>query len=104
MRSLPAGPGSTDIRSQELAKRASGSMAATQRTSYFVFHYFQNQDATDPDVVAAYFAVTRAFASFTAVSSASAAGTFTSGSTPIPSQSALPKGLIALSSGMPMPK
>ncbi len=43
-------------------------------------------------------------ASFWAVSSASAAFTFTSGSTPTPSQSAFPKGLIAFSSGMPMPK
>lgn len=43
-------------------------------------------------------------ASFLAVSSASAAFTFTSGSTPTPSQSAFPKGLIAFSSGMPIPK
>ncbi len=47
---------------------------------------------------------TLASASFSAVSSASSALTFTSGSTPTPSQSALPKGLIAFCSGMPMPK
>lgn len=43
-------------------------------------------------------------ASFSAVSSASAALTFTSGSTPVPSQSGLPYGLTGYVSGIPMPK
>jgi hypothetical protein len=43
-------------------------------------------------------------ASFSAVSSASAAFTFTSGSTPVPSQSVFEKGLIVLTSGIPIPK
>jgi hypothetical protein len=43
-------------------------------------------------------------ASFTAVSSATAASTFTSGSTPVSAQPAVANGLIAFVSGMPIPK
>jgi hypothetical protein len=43
-------------------------------------------------------------ASFSAVSSASPALIFTSGATPVPSQSGLPYGLTGFVSGIPMPK
>jgi imidazolonepropionase-like amidohydrolase len=50
----------------------------------------------------AYFVCSLLSASFLALSSASTAFTFTSGSTPIPSQSALPKGLIVVAGLTPM--
>jgi len=51
-----------------------------------------------------YFFCSLLSASFSAVTSASAAFTFTSGSTPISAQSFFEKGLIAFVSGMPIPK
>jgi hypothetical protein len=51
-----------------------------------------------------YFPCSLLSASFTAVSSASAAFTFTSGSTPVSAQSVFEKGLIGLVSGIPIPK
>jgi hypothetical protein len=51
-----------------------------------------------------YFLCSLLSTSFSAVSSASAAFTFTSGSTPVPSQSVFENGLIALASGIPIPK
>jgi hypothetical protein len=51
-----------------------------------------------------YFLCSLLSASFFAVSSASAAFTLTSGSTPVSAQSVFEKGSIAFVSGMPIPK
>jgi hypothetical protein len=51
-----------------------------------------------------YFFCSLPCASFSAVTSASTAFTFTSGSTPTSAQSVFAKGLIAFVSGMPIPK
>jgi hypothetical protein len=51
-----------------------------------------------------YFSCSLLSASFIAVFSASAAFTFTSGSTPVSAQSVSEKGLLGLVSGIPIPK
>jgi len=62
------------------------------------------RSATQSKTSQAYFFCSLLCASFTAASSASAAFTFTSGSTPVSAQSIFEKRWIGLVSGIPIPK